>query len=104
MLWWGSNTVKDVFEQIMMAYMLTIILASSSLMRPFREWLINKTPKWRSPFGTQKQREEEPKHPVECRLCVGGYLSLALALSTLTLEYWFVIWGVSYFMATQERN
>lgn len=78
------------------AYILTAVVTGSSLFYTPREWFKFRTP-WLAPA---------PDHPhfIECRLCVGFWVSLALA--AILCDAWpdtLLIYGASYFLATQER-
>jgi hypothetical protein len=75
------------------AYAITFVVASSSLFEPFRNWLKAKTPKLRIGTG---------KHPIECRMCFGFWA--ALAVCNTDWKMILPVFGLAYFMATQERN
>lgn len=79
------------------AYALTFIIASSAIFEPLREWLKPKTP-WLK-IGNHK-------HMIECRMCMGFYCSLAVNMinySQLNVLNILAVYGLSYFLATQER-
>lgn len=76
------------------AYILTVVITASSLLSPVRNWLMRKTPRLK--IG-------DHPHFIVCRLCVGFWVSLALTLCFHSLTDMFIIYGLSYFMATQER-
>lgn len=78
---------------IVTAYVITFLITSSSIMLPFRNWLYKKTPKW--------QIGDNP-HFIYCRMCIGFWVSLIV--SWLANENLFLIYGLSYFLATQERK
>ena len=73
-------------------YVITFVVTSSSLFEPFRLWLKQKTPKLKIGSG---------KHPVECRMCFGFWASILVC----SFDYKLIlpVYGLSYFMATQER-
>jgi hypothetical protein len=80
------------------AYIITCVVASSSLFGPLRERVKRATP-WLV-IG-------ESKHPIECRLCLGFWVSLLVCLCTSPPELITInvlpVYGASYFLATQER-
>ena len=78
------------------SYILACVVTSSSLFEPFRSWFKTKT------AGTFF--DKKPKHFIECRLCVSFWTAL-LSVAILRLDFVLVlpIYGLSYFLATQER-
>jgi len=77
------------------AYICACVIGSSSIFEPFRIKVIDKLPKLR--IGSNK-------HFVECRLCLSFWTScFACVLFGLSLKYILPIYGLSYFLATQER-
>ena len=101
------------------AYAITFVVASSSLFEPFRDWFIEKYP---------KLRIKNNKHYIECRMCFGATATIMVMLSAIdcrTLYTAFIsahwqlvittichnewaltlpVYGLSYFLATQERK
>jgi len=78
------------------AYILTAVITGSSLLAPIRDRIIDRTP-W-------LQITADHPHFVECRLCVGFWISLAIWSATgWPLCNLGLIYGASYFLATQER-
>lgn len=78
------------------AYIIAVIITASSILARPRTWLIVRTP-WLQPL-------EDHPHFIECRLCVGFWVSLTVAaLWGLPGQLFFVVYGASYFLATQER-
>lgn len=84
---------------ILGSYISIVVLTKGSIFNSTRAWLIDKTP-W-----LQKQamwnRGELPPHYFECRLCLGALVSAVFAYGCDV--NWFVVYGASYFLATQER-
>lgn len=74
------------------AYAITFVIASSSLFAPFRLWFMAKTP-W--------LRIGNNKHMIECRMCFTFYSSLLVC----NIDYKMIlpVYGLAYFLATQER-
>lgn len=68
------------------AYAVTFVIASSRLFEPVR---------MRVPRFTRF---------LSCRMCVGFWVSLAVSLYSQDLSLLLPIYGLSYFLATQERN
>lgn len=84
-----------LFAEIMTTYAVTIIVTSSSIMEDFRSWFKHSTQ------GTVL--DKKPKHFIECRLCFGFWASVAICLLYEDVASMLVVYGASYFMATQER-
>jgi len=76
------------------SYALTFLIASSSLFEPFRLFIVNKFPKLR--IGVNK-------HPIYCRMCIGFWTSLVCTLVLGNYADTLAVWGLSYFLATQEK-
>ena len=87
-----------IFLEVFAAYIITCVVTSSSLFGPLRERVKRATP-WLV-IG-------ESKHPIECRLCLGFWVSLLVCLCTsppeLAIFNILPVYGASYFLATQER-
>ena len=87
-----------ILSKVFAAYIITCVVASSSLFGPLRERVKRATP-WLV-IG-------ESKHPIECRLCLGFWVSLLVCLCTSSPELAIFnilpVYGASYFLATQER-
>jgi hypothetical protein len=77
-------------------YIITAVITGSSLFAAARAWIVRRTPRLRP----------VPEHPhfIECRLCLGFWVSLGITL-VLNLPWTdlLLIYGGSYFLATQER-
>lgn len=77
-------------------YISTAVITSSSLFYKFREWFKAKTP-------YLKLSDKHP-HYIECRLCVSFAVSVLMCgLYNLSLVYLLPLYGLSYFICTQER-
>ena len=90
----GIVTLNKIFA----SYIITCVVTSSSLFGPLRERVKRATP-WLQ-IG-------ESKHPIECRLCLGFWVSLLVCFCTSPAESALLnilpVYGASYFLATQER-
>jgi len=84
-----------LFTEIAAAYIVTLILVSGSIFFNFRVWLRERTP-----FLFKGM---PPKHFIDCRLCVGFWVSLLISVACGDWKLFPLIYGASYFMATQER-
>jgi len=85
-----------IIAAIFGAYIITAVITGSSLFHHARERFKHLTP-WLAPA---------PNHPhfIDCRLCVGFWVSLLV--TTAICNPWpdaFIVYGASYFLATQER-
>ena len=41
---------------------------------------------------------------VSCRMCVGFWVTVVVCVASLPLSLWLPVYGLSYFLATQERS
>jgi hypothetical protein len=79
---------------IFLAYVITFIIASSSVFEPIRSIIKSKL---------QILQIGDNKHFIECRMCIGFWVSLIACVVANKLDLFFVVYGASYFLATQER-
>jgi hypothetical protein len=86
--------VKAVLE-IFAAYILTMLIVKSHALHSFRVWFIKLTP--------MLFKGEPPTHLINCRLCTGFWVSLVIAGIYGDITLFPLIYGASYFIATQER-
>lgn len=85
----------NLFYAIATAYVLTFLIASSNVLYPARAWI-----KKHTPFLKINR-----KHFIDCRMCIGFWISIVATYEyALTPEAFFAVYGVSYFIATQERK
>lgn len=75
------------------SYALTFVIASSSIVEPTRKRIMTLAP-WLK-IGNHK-------HFIECRMCVGFWVSL-IVCNTSWATMLLPVYGLSYFLATQER-
>jgi len=85
--------MKDLIIQVFVAYIITAVIVRGNIFYKFREWIKPKT-KWLVRGG---------RHPIDCRMCTGVWISLAVALAYSAPLNTLFIFGASYFLATQER-
>lgn len=81
--------------EVLTAYIITLVLTGGSILTPLRGWIVARSP-WLQ-LG-------EANHFIFCRLCVGFWASLLVAFCYTDLPNALVIYGGSYFLATQERS
>lgn len=88
--------MTEVILATLTAYILACLVGSSSLFDYFRDWFKRKT------AGTVF--DKKPKHFIECRLCLTFWTScLSVLLFWLHPIMILPVYGLAYFMATQER-
>jgi hypothetical protein len=93
-------------KQIFFVYGFTLLVTSSSILDPFREWVIEHTPWMYSPLSVcfkQYTFKFDTKHFIECRLCVGVWVSALAVTYYNTWDLYWIVFGISYFLCTQER-
>jgi hypothetical protein len=73
-------------------YALTFVITSGAIFEPMRGWIMRRTPMLR--IGGHK-------HFIECRMCIGFWC--ALAICGMDYKMILPVYGLSYFLATQER-
>lgn len=77
------------------SYISSCVITSSSLFSPFREYIIKRT----SFFAISGNR-----HFAECRLCMSFWTSgLSVMVFGLDAIMILPVYGLAYFLATQER-
>jgi hypothetical protein len=77
------------------AYIMACVIAASSIFEPIRNRIIAKTPKLK--IG-------QNKHFLECRLCLSFWTALiAVLVYTQNPLHALPVYGMAYFLATQER-
>lgn len=85
----------DFVCAVLTSYIVTMVITKGSALERFREWFVLKTPwLWIKNYP----------HFIDCRLCVGAWVSLVVAAAFGSITLWLPIYGLSYFMATQERG
>jgi len=85
----------DIVFASLSAYIMACVVGASSLFEPLRIKIKTKLPKLQ--IGNHK-------HFIECRLCLSFWTScLACLLFGLEFKDVLPIYGISYFLATQER-
>ena len=77
------------------SYIIACVIAGSSLFSGVRDFIIRRTP-----FLSIKGH----KHFIECRLCLSFWTSLmSIFAFSVDFKMLFAVYGISYFLATQER-
>ena len=85
--------VEKLIMMSLSTYAITFVVASSSLFEPFRTRMMTVTP-WLK-IGNHK-------HFIQCRMCVSAWT--ALAVCNTDWKMILPVYGLAYFLATQERN
>ena len=73
-------------------YALTFVVASSAIFEPFRAWFMSNTPRLK--IGKHK-------HFIECRMCISFWAAMVVCGTDWKMIL--PVYGLSYFIATQER-
>lgn len=90
----------------LIVYIITIVIVKSHLFTFIRCWFRLHT------LWAIKGHPKNMLHPIDCRLCTGAWISgvvtlAAVLMSLITwkegLQNYFITYGLSYFLATQER-
>lgn len=84
-----------VAGEIFAAYIITAVLVNGGIFYQFREWVKARTP-WLF-------RGNPPRHMLDCRMCTGFWVSLAVVAACGDYIIFPLVYGASYFLATQER-
>ena len=87
-------SIEELVIQSLMSYAITFVIASSSIFDSVRTFIIAKTP---------SLKIKNHKHFIECRMCVSFWISLAVVALHGDYKYFLAVYGLSYFIATQER-
>lgn len=82
----------DFILNTLSCYALTLVITSAAILDNPRNWIITKTPYLMA--GN--------KHLLSCRMCIGLWISIAIC----NMDYKLIlpVYGLSYFLATQERK
>jgi hypothetical protein len=100
------ETAYCLAKQTLMVYGLTLILTTSTVLKPIRQWIILRTPHLYNPLNMNFSSQDitsDDLHLVECRMCMGVWITFCACLYGQNLDYYWVVFGASYFLATQER-
>jgi hypothetical protein len=89
----------EIITGIFASYIITAVLVNGNIFYSSREWIKGKTP-W-----LVKGPKYIGKHMLDCRMCVGFWVSLVVYLVLIPGPWslFFLIFGAAYFLATQER-
>lgn len=87
--------MKDFIFAVLSSYITTLVITKGSIFESFRKVFKKYTPILGIPGYP---------HFIECRLCVCFWVSLSFTyLFNLDMIYTISVYGLSYFLATQER-
>jgi hypothetical protein len=92
--------ITSILTAVFGSYIITVVLTKGSIFNKIRRWTIEKTP-WLQKDAMWPAVELAPPHYFLCRLCLGALVSAFFAWGFNV--NWFLVYGVSYFLATQER-
>ena len=92
--------IPEMLTAILGSYITTAVVANGSVLNKLRRWAILNTP-WLQMKPMWPEFELLPKHYFVCRLCLGALVSAVFAVGFDS--NWFLVYGASYFLATQER-
>ena len=84
-----------ILAQVFGAYIITAVIVNGNIFYRVREWVKAKTP-WLF-------KGNPPRHLLECRMCTGFWVSLAAVVVCQNWLMFPLVYGGSYFLATQER-
>lgn len=84
-----------IIVEIFAAYIITAVLVNGGIFYGLREWVKSKTP-WLF-------KGNPARHLIDCRMCAGCWVSLAVAVACGDWLLFPLVYGASYFLATQER-
>ncbi len=87
--------IQTILPAALTAYICACVIGASSLFAPVRGWVMRHLP---------KLQIAGHKHFIECRLCLSFWSSCgAVLLFGLPLVDALPVYGLAYFLATQER-
>lgn len=84
-----------ILAEIFGAYIATAVIVDGNIFHGFREWI---KPRTRFLF-----KGSPPRHLLDCRMCTGFWVSLAVSVACGDWAMFPLVYGASYFLATQER-
>lgn len=87
--------MMDFWLNALATYAITLVITSSSIFERIRFYVIEKTPFLI--IGSNR-------HFIECRMCLGFWISIIICYSHNQINLILPVYGLSYFMATQERK
>jgi hypothetical protein len=82
----------EIISAVFAAYVCTYLITSASILESFRVGFTNKV---------KIQLHPAAKPFIYCRMCTGFWISLFWAF--MYDANFFIVYGLSYFLATQER-
>jgi hypothetical protein len=85
--------IENLVIKVLSVYAVTFVITAGSIFERARQWVIQKTPLLQPPAPH--------KHFIQCRMCLGFWVSLGVCYNSI--ELLLPVYGLSYFLATQER-
>jgi hypothetical protein len=95
-----------LLTQIFICYSLVLIVCTSTILDPVRQAIITATPWLYSPLARYFKNyipDQDIPHMIECRKCMGIWIALCICIVYESFPDFFIVYGASYFLATQER-
>lgn len=82
-------------SEIFASYIFTAVIVNGNIFFNLRTWFRERTP--------FLFKGIPPRHLIDCRMCTGFWVSLAISFSCGDWLLFPLVYGASYFLATQER-
>lgn len=87
--------MTKILIEIFAAYIMTAVAVNGGIFHSTREWVKARTP-WLF-------KGEPARHMLDCRMCTGFWISALISVGCRNIDAFPLIYGASYFLATQER-
>lgn len=96
---WGQKKMTDILIQALEAYAITFVMASSEAGgKLYRRPVRSIVSKWLPTIY------DDVEYFLKCRMCTGFWVSLAIVLFHDDISIFLPVYGLSYFICTQERT
>lgn len=89
--------MMKILTLIFAAYIVTLVLVKGHIFTYARCWLRIRT------LWLIKGPPGDRRHLIDCRLCTGFWVSLAVCVACWDIMLFPLVYGSSYFLATQEN-
>lgn len=84
-----------ILAEIFGAYIVTAVIVNGNIFHGFRELV--------KPHTKFLFKGNPPRHLIDCRMCTGFWVSLSVSVACGDWITFPLVYGASYFLATQER-